>query len=90
MTQHLIYNNGSPRPMNEEEHAEWQDGINLSGALSSTRVKRNQLLKQSDWVETAPMSEEKKNAWSAYRQALRDLPDSVENYDVVFPTEPTL
>ena len=87
---HLIYNNGSPRPMNEEEHAEWQDGINLSGALSSTRVKRNQLLKQSDWVETAPMSEEKKNAWSAYRQALRDLPDSVENYDVVFPTEPTL
>jgi hypothetical protein len=87
---HLIYNDGTPRAMDEEEHAEWQSGINLSGALSSTRVKRNQLLKQSDWVETAPMSEEKKNAWSTYRQALRDLPESVEDYNVVFPTEPTL
>jgi len=87
---HLIYNDGTPRVMTDLENKEWQTGINLSGAISSTRIKRNQLLKQSDWVETAPMSEEKKNAWSAYRQALRDLPDSVEDYNVVFPTEPTL
>jgi hypothetical protein len=87
---HLIYNDGAPRAMTQEEHDAWLAGINLSGALSSTRVKRNQLLKQSDWVETAPMSEEKKNAWNVYRQALRDLPESVEDYNVVFPTEPTL
>jgi hypothetical protein len=36
------------------------------------------------------MSEEKKNAWNVYRQALRDLPESVEDYNVVFPVEPTL
>jgi hypothetical protein len=87
---HLIYNDGRPRVMTDLEHDEWQSGINLSGAISSTRIKRNQLLKQSDWVEAAPLPEAKKNEWRIYRQALRDLPESVEDYNVVFPTEPTL
>jgi hypothetical protein len=87
---HLIYNDGNPRPMTDEEHAGWEAGILLSGALSAARNKRNQLLKLSDWVETSSLSDEKKEEWRVYRQALRDLPESVVDHNVVYPTEPTL
>jgi hypothetical protein len=87
---HMIYNNGSPRLMTDEEHAAWQAGINLSGALNVGRTKRSQLLKLSDWVETSLMSDEKKEEWRVYRQALRDLPETITDYDIVYPTEPTL
>ena len=87
---HLVYNNGSPRLMTDEEHADWQAGINLSGALNVARTKRGNLLKLSDWVETSNLSDEKKEEWRVYRQALRDLPETVTDYDIVYPTEPTL
>lgn len=87
---HMIYNNGSPRLMTDEEHADWQDGINLSGALNVARTKRGNLLKLSDWVETSNLSDEKKEEWRVYRQALRDLPETVTDYNIVYPTEPTL
>jgi hypothetical protein len=87
---HMVYNNGSPRLMTDEEHEDWQTGINLSGALQVARVKRGNLLKLSDWVETSNLSDEKKEEWRVYRQALRDLPETVTDYDIVYPTEPTL
>jgi len=87
---HLVYNNGSPRLMTDEEHADWQSGINLSGALQVARTKRGNLLKLSDWIETSNLSDEKKEEWRVYRQALRDLPETVTDYDIVYPTEPTL
>jgi hypothetical protein len=87
---HMVYNNGSPRLMTDEEHEDWQAGINLSGALNVGRTKRNQLLKLSDWVETSSMSDEKKEEWRVYRQALRDLPETITDYNIVYPTEPTL
>jgi hypothetical protein len=87
---HMIYNNGSPRLMTDEEHEGWQAGINLSGALNVGRAKRSQLLKLSDWVETSSLSDEKKEEWRVYRQALRDLPETITGYDIVYPTEPTL
>jgi hypothetical protein len=87
---HMIYNDGSPRLMTDEEHEGWQAGINLSGALQVARTKRGNLLKLSDWVETSNLSDEKKEEWRVYRQALRDLPENVTDYDIVYPTEPTL
>jgi hypothetical protein len=87
---HMVYNNGSPRLMTDEEHEDWQTGINLSGALQVARVKRGNLLKLSDWVETSNLSDEKKEEWRVYRQALRDLPETVTDYNIVYPTEPTL
>ena len=87
---HLVYNGGSPRLMTDEEHADWQAGIKLSGALQVARTKRGNLLKLSDWVETSNLSDEKKEEWRVYRQALRDLPESVTDHNIVYPTEPTL
>lgn len=62
--------------------------------LTFLRESRADLLKQSDWTQSAdsPLSESKKAEWAAYRQELRDLPskytnsDSIE--DIEFPTRP--
>ena len=59
------------------------------------RNKRKELLKESDWTQTAdsPLSDSKKAEWVTYRQALRDLPannSSATSFnDVTFPTEPS-
>ncbi|MBQ4836772.1 phage tail assembly chaperone [Pseudoalteromonas luteoviolacea] len=55
------------------------------------RQKRDQLLSSSDWTQVAdyPLSEAQKNAWSVYRQALRDIPEKFEVSDsIVWPEVP--
>jgi hypothetical protein len=58
------------------------------------RQQRIGLLASSDWTQSpdSPLSPELKQAWAAYRQALRDLPDEQANVnsinDVVWPTQP--
>jgi len=52
------------------------------------RLWRNAELKNTDWTQIvdAPVD---KTAWATYRQALRDLPESVTNpADIVFPNRP--
>ena len=50
-------------------------------AWTALRTQRNQLLQQSDWtaLSDAHLSQDKKDAWFTYRQALRDLPDELAN-----------
>jgi hypothetical protein len=58
----------------------------------SIRNYRNEMLTKSDWSQLAdaPFSAEEKNAWTAYRQALRDLPQDFGNPDeVMFPEQPS-
>lgn len=85
---HMILDNGMPRVMTDEEHESWEAEMLISGAKSATRHLRNVKLAESDWIETAPLSDELRNQWREYRQALRDLPEDVVNYDVVWPTQP--
>ena len=57
----------------------------------SVRQKRVGLLFQSDWTQLAdaPLTQEQKNAWAAYRQALRDVPSHFNlPEEVVWPTAP--
>ena len=55
------------------------------------RTIRDQKLKESDWIEYAPLSEDMKNKWREYRQSLRDF---INNYDYTgiwqlsFPVDP--
>lgn len=85
---HMILDNGAPRLMTDEEHEAWETAILLSGAQSAVRHLRNVKLAESDWIETAPMSDELKAEWRAYRQALRDLPEDVVDYSVSWPLPP--
>lgn len=85
---HMILDNGAPRLMTDEEHEAWEADILITGAKSAVRHLRNVKLAESDWIETAPMSEELRAEWRTYRQALRDLPEDVVNYDVSWPLPP--
>ena len=46
---------------------------------SELRSIRDNILSECDWTQSpdSPLSEAKKEEWRLYRQALRDLPDSV-------------
>jgi hypothetical protein len=56
------------------------------------RTERNRRLAASDWTQLVDshLSQEKKDAWAAYRQELRDLPDEVTDpTQVEWPLDPT-
>ena len=62
----------------------------IQQAWTALRTERNRLLQQSDWtaLSDAHLSQDKKDAWFAYRQALRDLPDEVTDpTQVTWPLE---
>ena len=53
------------------------DDETVSGlAIDQVRKFRNAQLKACDWTQTldSPLNDEQRQAWSAYRQALRDFP----------------
>ena len=57
------------------------------------RLARNFLLEDTDWVfgGDSPTSDEEKELWRTYRQALRDIPQNsayTEAHDVKFPISP--
>ncbi len=67
-----------------------QEALEIVG-WASVRTKRGQLMKMVDWTQMAdcPLLDEKKAEFAVYRQALRDLPQSVDDPDsVVWPTKP--
>ena len=55
------------------------------------RMLRNIKLSAYDWTQLpdAPLTDTERSAWADYRQALRDLPASVDDADnVVWPEVP--
>lgn len=62
-----------------------------SQALAALRAKRNELLRDSDWVETSrKLLPAQKAAGLAYRDALFDLPETVEDvWNPVWPSAPS-
>lgn len=58
--------------------------------LKPIRKKRNKLLAECDWTQffDSPLSVEQKQAWATYRQALRDLPETVDVNNPIYPSKP--
>ena len=55
------------------------------------RSQRNRLLAACDWTQVADvkLTDEQRAAWSAYRQALRDVPEQPDfPWQVTWPTAP--
>ena len=64
-----------------------QQGI--ATTMDSVRQKRDALLQSSDWVGLTDAVVKNKEAWLAYRQALRDLPTTFKTpEEVVWPEAP--
>lgn len=66
-------------------------------ALTELRIKRDQLLIESDFTQLADVQSihdnNWKTAWANYRQSLRDLPNlcimgQINIYEVIWPTKP--
>jgi len=57
---------------------------------ASVRTQRNRLLSKSDWtaLPDVPLSEERRQQWQAYRQALRDVTEQNDPFNIVWPTPP--
>jgi hypothetical protein len=59
--------------------------------FNKLRQQRNEKLQACDYTQMpdSPLSEELKEAWANYRQALRDLPANTENpSNPIWPTKP--
>ena len=72
--------------INEHKVLELEDS-----SWENVKKKRNYLLKSTDWTVT-PGSTVDQAQWSAYRQNLRDLPQTYKDKtpdDVVWPTQPS-
>ena len=56
------------------------------------RAQRDALLRSSDWTQIpdAPLTEQQRSGWGAYRQALRDLTAHPEFPRMPWPTPPSL
>ena len=84
---------GSFQP-NEYKVIDGEAVIRNDNVLEILRLKRDALLKESDWtlMPDSPLSNAKKTEWATYRQSLRDLPSNNNDItsidDVVFPSEP--
>jgi len=76
---------------NEDDSISIIENPDLSGLYVDLRDRRDKLLSESDWTQgnDSPLSPEKKEEWTVYRQALRDLPNTVTDpTNVTWPTPP--
>ena len=67
------------------------DSKNIIDPWIAKRIERNLILQSSDWaVKTdVPLTAGKKNEWKAYRQELRDLPETYPDADdIIWPEQP--
>ena len=61
---------------------------NTSELENEVRAKRNALLSGSDWTQIADAPVDQQ-AWAAYRQALRDIPEQPGfPHDIIWPVAP--
>lgn len=62
----------------------------LNKKYSQLRSVRDRLLSECDWTQIpdSPLTDAQKQAWATYRQALRDLPSTVDINNIVYPEKP--
>lgn len=58
---------------------------------ATVRADRNRRLAECDWTQLAdvPLTTEERAAWVTYRQALRDVTDQLDPYNIVWPVAPS-
>jgi len=63
----------------------------LQAQYAKVRERRIELLKASDWTQITDYDlGADREAWAAYRQALRDLADAPNPFDITWPQPPAI
>jgi len=71
---------GERPPLSHEQLVEAQWGI--------IREERNKLLTSTDWTQLPDVPVATKNLWEPYRQALRDVTNQSDPYNIAWPIPP--
>jgi len=79
---------GQTKPSYEEFKEVYDNVVHIIIPFENLRVKRNELLKDTDWTQTNDIGLENEEEWVAYRQALRDLPSITEDPETPIWPEP--
>lgn len=72
-------------PITEQDKLE-----EINSLWQNIRSKRNFYLEQCDWTQVldSPFTEEQKELWRTYRQALRDITLQTDVFNIVWPIKP--
>lgn len=93
-----IYNSGTITDTNQplfppEFHMDWDYGQNKWVSIKTAviqwgivRVERSKLLAETDWMALSDVT--MSDAWKTYRQALRDITDQADPFNITWPTKP--
>ena len=90
----LISIGDPPEPwfMFDVDRMEWVDTRSWEKIIEDqwrkVRTKRNDLLAASDWTQLPDVPLATKEAWAAYRQALRDITEQPDPFNIVWPVPP--
>lgn len=80
-----------PSPIHVFDYTQnaWVDPRTPESQWEAVRQERNTLLAKSDWTQLPDVPLATKEAWAAYRQALRDITEQPGfPFDVVWPEPP--
>lgn len=79
-TQVWVVSDAAPEEI--EQRLDWQ--------WSTVREERNRKLSDCDWTQLpdAPVSNIEAQEWATYRQALRDITDQTDPFNITWPQEP--
>lgn len=65
--------------------------LDSDSSWAAVRAERNRRITASDWVmlPDVQMSDERRAAWTSYRQALRDVTSQPDPLNIAWPVAPT-
>lgn len=78
----------SPEHIFDYTTKQWVDPRTEQTQWPVVRSQRNALLSASDWTQLPDVPAETRERWAAYRQALRDITDQSDPFNVVWPVAP--
>lgn len=67
---------------------QWEDPRTPETEWPVVRSQRNQLLSASDWTQLPDVPLATKDAWAIYRQALRDITNQPDPFNITWPAPP--
>jgi hypothetical protein len=68
---------------------QWIDPRTPETQWPIVRMDRNKRLQVCDWTQLADIPTETKTLWEPYRQALRDVTEQSDPFNIIWPTPPT-
>ena len=67
---------------------QWVDPRTIDEAWTNARFERDRRLAASDWTQLPDVPLATKGAWAVYRQALRDITQQPDPFNIAWPVAP--